>query len=237
MRRIQVVAVLAAVMFSVTALSSDSITSDSDADIGSSTEPFTGNDIVMPVPGVSDIWVFKGAYLHISFVSSGGWEFLDFFIDSDPNGMVKGGNPIALSGRPTGDVIIDAMYMDVNEEVDLHEYFTIHTVTPTTTTQFPQDTVYAVEGTNIPLSVTGTVANGETYRADLSADGGVLGTDRVESGTTFLFLAPEVDGTTVFHITAVSAVEGAVTSSDVLEVVVVDSLVEGKPSVGRITSD
>lgn len=205
------------------------------ADSGSSDSPVSNCTVTMVAPNVWDIWVYAGGHVEVNFVDGDNCDFNSSYPNSDS--MVKSGyQGSTISGNPTSDVVVEVLFVDLSLEEERTAYFTIHCVVPTTSTAFAEDRIYLVEGDSVELSVTGSVSNGVLYRADLSADGGTLGTQRVESGVVFTYTAPQVDGTTVFRITATSVVDNTQQSSDVLEVVVVDALEEGNPSVGRITS-
>ena len=215
MKASSLIVLLLTVSLSVSAvIFSDNTEADSSS--GTESDPVHDCTIVMYVPNLIDIWLYEGGSVDITFSEIDPYDFDYSEFIGGSNGLVWHENIGArITGTPTSDTVLEITYMDISMEEEHIDRFTIHVVPITTTTKFLQSYMYVVEGTTSQIRLIGTVSDGSTYRADVSADGGSLSTGNVSSGQPFYFTAPMVDGSETFYVTATSAVPGTQSSYDV----------------------
>ena len=215
MKMLSLIIIFLTLSLSVSAvIISDSANADSSQ--GTENDPVPCCNMVMYIPNLTDIWLYEGGSVDITFSEIDPYDFVYSEFIGDSDGLVRhydyGGK---ITGIPTSDTTVEVTWMDLSTEEAHVGSFTIHVVPITTTTQFLQSYMYVVEGTTSQIRLIGTVSDGSTYRADVSADGGSLSTDNVSSGQLFYYTAPMVDGTETFYVTASSSVPGTQPSYDV----------------------
>jgi len=199
-------------------------------------EDFPG-EIIFHIYDCTYISISKGADYNLNLLPDGKYAVGSMKYDHGVEGMEPTADGHLVGSPSEKGTFTLHIYGTVTNGAKMSALNTFYRITvddaPVVELSVSSTHLYVVEGRSVGFTVGGSVSSGGTFSADVSSPSGNLSKTVVGAGNTVVFTADQVDGRTDVVVT-VSPANGWSGNTVSVTVTVVDELLVGKPSPGRI---